>query len=346
MKHLKAIFVVLIFAGTFGFSTAKQLIPYSIAFYNLENLFDTLNTNSTYDLEYSPQGDKRWDTKKYTAKLDNMARVISLLGRDITPLGPAVIGVAEVENRGVLEDLVNRDALRASNLQIVHHDSPDRRGVDVALLYNPLLFTVTSQQAHKLVVPNEPNFLTRDLLVVGGLMDGEQFYIFVNHWPSRNRGERASRYLRVAAAELNRQVQDSIRIANPDAKIVIMGDLNDDPSNVSIRIALDAKAKQSEVPKNGLFNPFAAIHAKGVGSLAYQGQWNLFDNIIISDNLLGNDRNTFKFWKAEIFSRDFMLTQEGRYKGYPLRTHSGNVFLNGFSDHLPVLIYLVKEFED
>jgi len=124
-----------------------------------------------------------------------------------------------------------------------------------------------------------------------------------------------------------------------------MGDLNDDPRDVSVRITLDAKARQQDVPKGGLFNPFASIHTRGVGTLAYQGQWNLFDQIIISDNLLGNNRSTFKFWKAEIFSRDFMITQEGRFRGYPLRTHSGNVFLNGYSDHFPVLIYLVKEFE-
>ena len=342
MNRLKVIIVILtIVFSTFSFAQNRKVVPFSVAFYNLENLFDTINNNSKYDLEYSPQGEKLWDSKKYYSKLDNMARVLSLLARETCPLGPAVIGVAEVENRSVLEDLVKRDALAKLDLQIVHYDSPDRRGIDVGLLYNPLLFTVTSSKAFPLIVKDFPNFRSRDLLLVSGLMDGEKFHFLVNHWPSRGNAER----FRIAAAELTRQIHDSLRVADPGAKVIIMGDLNDDPTNKSVKKVLGAATKRKDVKANGLFNPMAELHAKGIGTLAYQGGWNLFDQIIISDNLLGDDRSTFKFWKAEVFNRDFLIQKEGQYKGYPLRTHSQNIFLNGYSDHFPSIIYLIKYFE-
>jgi endonuclease/exonuclease/phosphatase family metal-dependent hydrolase len=324
----------------------KLLVPYAVAFYNLENLFDTIHSNSNYDLEYSPQGVKKWDTKKYQKKIGNMAEAISKLAKENCPLGPAVIGVSEIENRDVLEDLVKSGALVKQNLQIVHYDSPDLRGVDVALLYNPALFTLLSSKSYRLEVPENPNFKTRDPLLVGGLIDGEKFYILVNHWPSRSRGQKESEYLRVAAARLNRHVSDSLRTLEPDAKIIIMGDLNDDPGNISVRDVLGAKMKRKNVKTGDLFNPLAEIFAKGVGSLGYQGSWNLFDQIIVSDNLLGSDKKTFKFWKSEIFNRDFLISQEGQYKGYPKRTHSGNVFLEGYSDHFPVIVYMIKYFEN
>jgi len=348
MSHLKLFFFTLIFViGTLRSSAQdRQLLPFSIAFYNIENLFDTI-PNNPYgrDLDFTPQGRYVWTSQRYYSKLDNMAYVISRLGREITPLGPAVIGLAEVENRDVLEDLVRRPDLKRFNYQIVHYDSPDRRGIDNALLYNPLLFQVVSSKPYRVTCPTLPDMRTRDVLLVSGLMDGEKFHILVNHWPSRWGGERASRPRRIAAARVNRHIHDSLRIANPESKIIIMGDLNDDPNDISVRDVLGAALRRADVQPNGLYNPTAALHARGIGTLAFRGRWNLFDQIIISDNLLGDDRSTFKFWKAEIFNPDFLITREGRFKGYPLRTFSGNVFLNGFSDHFPVLIYLVKHFE-
>ena len=348
MKKLRFISLAFILAvGALNLSAQdRKLIPYSVAFYNIENLFDTI-ANNIYerDLDFTPQGAYVWNTKKYYSKLDNMAYVISQLGKEITPLGPAVVGIAEVENRSVLEDLVKRKDLERFNYQIVHYDSPDRRGIDVALLYNPKLFSVVSSKPYRVTIPEFPEARTRDVLLVSGMMDGEKFHFLVNHWPSRWGGEKASRPRRVAAARVNRHIHDSLRIADPNSKVVIMGDLNDDPNNISVRDVLGAAMKRKDVKPNGLFNPFAELHAKGVGSLAYQGRWNLFDQIIISDNLLDPDRNTFTFWKAEIFNRDFLVTKEGQWKGYPFRTFSGNTFLNGYSDHFPVLIYLVKYFE-
>ena len=338
--------LILGFVFTLGLSAQnKQLVPYAIAFYNLENLFDTINSNGNYDLEYSPQGAKKWDTKKYQAKLDNMAYVLSQLAKENCPLGPAVIGVSEVENKSVLEDLVKTGALARQNLEIVHYDSPDLRGVDVALLYNPLLFTVLSSYSFRLEVSGLPDFKTRDPLLVSGLIDDEKFHILVNHWPSRSRGQKQSEHLRIAAAKLNRHISDSLRIAEPNSNIIVMGDLNDDPKDASVQDVLGAKTKRKNVKENDLFNPLAEIYSKGIGSLGYQGSWNLFDQIIISGNLLGKDRSTFKYWKGEVFNRNFLISQEGQYKGYPKRTHSANTFLNGYSDHFPVIVYLIKYFE-
>ncbi|MDL2241434.1 endonuclease/exonuclease/phosphatase family protein [Bacteroidales bacterium OttesenSCG-928-L03] len=345
MRRISLLFLVLFLSLTV-FSQEKQLVPYAIAFYNLENLFDTINGNGNYDLEYSPQGAKKWDSQKYNAKLKNMAEVMSKLAKESCPMGPAIIGVSEIENKGVLDDLVKTAPLNRQNLQVIHYDSPDLRGVDVALLYNPALFVPVSSRSFRLVIPDMPDFKTRDPLLVSGFMDGEKFHILVNHWPSRSRGQKQSEHLRIATAQLNRDVCDSLRLAEPDSKIIVMGDLNDDPQDPSVYKVLGAKYKRKDVKDGDLYNPLAEIYAKGVGSLGYQGKWNLFDQIVISDNLLGKDRSTFKLWKSEIFNRDFLIAQEGQYKGYPLRTHSGNTFLNGYSDHFPVIIYLIKYYKE
>ncbi|MDR0799239.1 MAG: endonuclease/exonuclease/phosphatase family protein [Dysgonamonadaceae bacterium] len=345
-KLLNLLAVLLLMVPSVMCGQGKKLVPYSVAFYNLENLFDTINNNSQYDLEYSPQGTKKWNSDKYWKKINNMAYAISQLAKETCPLGPAFIGVSEVENRTVLEDLVKNPNLASRNLGIVHYDSPDARGVDVALLYNPAFFTVTSSKPYLFRLADNPKFRSRDQLLVSGLLDGERVNVIVNHWPSRRGGEQASRYLRVAAATLTKHITDSIMAADPDAKIFIMGDLNDDPTNASVSKVLNAKRKKNDVGEFGIFNPMAELFAKGIGSLAYNGGWNLFDQIMLSGNLLGNDHSTLKYWKVEIFNADFLTEQTGRYKGYPLRTHSGDVFLNGYSDHFPVVVYLVKYYNN
>ncbi|MGL5635472.1 MAG: endonuclease/exonuclease/phosphatase family protein [Bacteroidales bacterium] len=332
-----------LFLSVLATSAQKKFAVYGIAFYNIENLFDTIPGDN--DKEYTPNGPNKWNTMKYQSKLKNMAYAISQLGMDKSPIGPAVIGVAEVENRTVLEDLVKTGELAKRNLQVVHEDGPDYRGVDVGLLYNPKLFKYEGHQSRTLVDKEEPRFRTRDQLVVRGRIDGELFNIIVNHWPSRRGGEERSRPKRAIAAQLTKDIVDSIQRVTPESKIVIMGDLNDDPNNYSVKEVLDAKKYEKEVKPGGLFNPFWSIFDKGIGTLAYKGQWNLFDQIIISYNLLGKDRSSLKFWKAEVFSKDFLKTQEGTYKGYPKRTHAGGVWTNGYSDHFPTLIYLVKELQ-
>jgi hypothetical protein len=203
-----------------------------VAFYNIENLFDTIDNEDVNDLEYTPAGSNKWNSHKYNSKLKNMSYALSQLGLDLSPVGAAVIGVCEVENRGVLEDLVKQPDLAARTYDIVHYDSPDRRGIDVALLYNPKLFIVSNSKSYRLRT-EDPNFLTRDQLMVSGYLLGEKVHIIVNHWPSRTGGEERSRPKRNAAAALTRSIVDSLFNVEPKARIIVMGDLNDDPMNES-----------------------------------------------------------------------------------------------------------------
>ena len=313
----------------------------SLAFYNLENLFDTIN-QSNNDEEFLPTGSMRWTGMKYKAKLKNMSYVLSQLGKDITPDGPSIIGVSELENRGVLEDLVKEPSIAKRMYGIVHYDSPDRRGIDVGLLYNPRDFIVTASKSQVLLT-NDTAFRTRDQLVVSGYLMNEKVHVIVNHWPSRIGGQTASAPRRNAAAATTKQIVDSLYMLDSNAKIIIMGDLNDDPYNESTAKVLNAKRNMEDVPAKGLYNPMWRILDSGIGSLAYNNQWNLFDQIIISQPLLNKDKTKLSFWKAEVFNKSFLVQQEGSYKGTPLRTHAGGVWLNGYSDHFPTLIYLVKE---
>ena len=319
----------------------KKFAVYGVAFYNLENLFDTKKDSIINDEEYTSEGANAWDENKYKNKLNNMAYVLNQLGGKYLPQGPAVIGVSEVENRGVLEDLVKTNEFAQRGYEIVHYDSPDFRGIDVALLYNPKLFTVESSKAIPFKVTDNPNFKTRDQLLVTGYLAGEKIHVIVAHWPSR-RGGKQSDY-RERAAALGKTIIDSLYKVDPNSKVFYMGDLNDDPFDKSISKVIGAKRNQADVEKGGMFNPFWNILDSGVGSLAYNGSWNLFDQIMVSNNLVGTDRTNLKFWKAEVFNKDFLINQDGQFKGYPKRTFSKGIWLNGYSDHLPTIVYLLKQ---
>ena len=314
-----------------------------IAFYNLENLFDTIHDVGKNDYEYLPDGTNKWNTRKYTSKLHNMSYAISQIGLDRSPVGAVIIGVSEVENQRVLDDLVKQPRIADRNYQVVLHEGPDRRGVDVGLLYNPRYFTMSNSKSVRLNYAADTTFRTRDQLVVSGYLQNEKIHVIVNHWPSRTGGELRSRPLRNAAAALTRSIVDSLFNIEPKAKIIIMGDLNDDPADESCAVVLGAKRDANKVKDGELYNVFWKTHKSGTGTLLYNGKWNLFDQIIISSELLNADNNSLRFWKSEIFRRDFLLQQEGRYKGSPLRTTAGGVWLNGYSDHLPTIIYLVKK---
>jgi endonuclease/exonuclease/phosphatase family metal-dependent hydrolase len=343
MKRLSIIFlsILLIIGGLQA--QDRNFAVFSMAFYNVENLFDTEDDPyNPGDDDFLPTGAFNWTPAQYERKLDNLARVISRLGREHTPLGPAVIGICEVENRRVLEDLVSRPAIENMGLQIVHKESRDRRGIDLALLYNPRLFTVDNYRLHKVIDEENPTWVTRDHLVVSGFLADEKVHIIVCHWPSRRGGVDTSR-LREIAATAVMQVVDSIQTIDENAKIVIMGDLNDDPADRSISTVLNAQRHQRDVQPGGLFNPMWNMHAQGLGTLVFQGRWNMFDQIIVSHSLLGDDFSTLTFWRAEIFNRDFLVHQTGRNRGAPFRSFQGTTFIGGYSDHFPVLIYLVRE---
>ena len=328
-----------------------KFLPIGVAFYNLENLFDTINNNGKYDLEFSPNGARQWDGRKYWSKIHNMAYAISQLATERTPFGPAVIGVSEIENITVLQDLVKNEQIAKWNLQIVHHDSPDRRGVDVGFLYNPRFFKVLNVTHHRLSIDGEPEFLTRDQTCMTGLLFGEKVSLIVNHWPSRLGGEELSSYKREAAAALCKQIADSLWKEDPNQAIIIMGDLNDDPHNSSCSKVLGAVQYKEAATANGFYNPFwNKLEKEGIGSLAYKGQWNLFDQIIISGNLVREVREIEKiekpnlvYQRCEVWNKDFLKGQDGNRVGYPLRTFSAGVFLNGYSDHFPTQIFLVKK---
>ncbi len=339
MKKNLALALVLLVGLSSSLFANKKIAVYGVGFYNLENLFDTINNNGKYDLEYSPNGAKRWNHQKYQSKLNNLSYAISQIGEGKLD----ILGVSEIENQSVLDDLVKTGELAERGFKVVHYDSPDKRGVDVGLLYNPKTFRVLASESRELRFESEPDYYTRDQLVVTGLLGGEKISVIVNHWPSRWGGTEQSSPFREAAAALTKSIVDSLQQNDPQAKVIIMGDLNDDPHDKSCSVVLDAKKDLKDVGAEGLYKPMWKIHDRGIGSLAYKGQWNLFDQIIITKSLTGKERNSLKFWKAEIINKPFLLNKEGVYKGYPKRTHGGGDFLNGYSDHLPVLIYLVKE---
>ncbi|MDE6860268.1 MAG: endonuclease/exonuclease/phosphatase family protein [Duncaniella sp.] len=324
-------------------SAQKQYLVYGVAFYNLENLFDTINTNGKYDLEFSPRGARKWDSEKYWSKINNLATCIANMTTETTPHGPAVIGVAEIENKGVLDDLVNAEVLKPWNLQVIHHDSPDRRGVDVGLLYSPYFFRPLDVTNHTLVVPGNPDLLTRDQMCVTGVMGGDTVSVIVNHWPSRLGGQERSSYLREAAGSLCKHIADSLWAIRPNQGVIIMGDLNDDPNDRSCALALGAKREMEDVAPHGFYNPWWNVLASGFGTLKYRGKWNLFDQIIVSGTLLPQNGAKLAYWQCIINDFEFLYTPDGQYKGYPLRTYSGGNWLNGYSDHFPTEIFLVKE---
>jgi hypothetical protein len=339
---MKYFFILFLFV--YVYSVQAQEKTYKMAFYNTENLFDTENDTTINDEEFLPEGANAWTQERYQLKLENLSKVISQIGSEKTKTAPSIVGLSEVENKRVVEDLVKTPLLAPFGYKIVHYDSPDRRGVDVALIYNPAHFTVTSSRAVRLVMKDNPELRTRDQLVVSGLLDGEPLHVIVNHWPSRSGGEKKSFPNRVAAAQLCRSIADSILAIDPKAKIIMMGDLNDNPTDESLVKHLRAKGDIDKLTKDEFFNPMFNMFKKdGIGSNAYRDSWSLFDQIILTPGLLDKDYSTYKYYKALIFNMPFLMQKDGAFKGYPFRTFVGNQFQGGYSDHFPAYVYLIKE---
>lgn len=344
MKNRTLLSLLFLFVLTTLSAQEKRYELYSVGFYNLENLFDTIHDKGKNDFEFLPDGANKWGTLKYTNKVKNMAKVLNEMGTDVLPVGMAAVGVSEIENSRVLKDLVEHEILAPRGWDFVHIEGPDKRGVDCALLYNPKLFKpISSKLAPYTTEDNDTTYKTRGFLIVSGEMGGEMVHIIVNHWPSRY----AKSPARERAGTLVRMLKDSLMTEMPDSKVLIMGDMNDDPDNKSMKSCLGAVREKEEIKSaSDLYNPWWNIlRKKGHGTLKYNGKWNLFDQIVLSGNTIGNNRSTLKLYKTEIFSRNYLFQQEGRYKGNTLRTHAGGVWLNGYSDHLPVIVYLVKEAE-
>jgi hypothetical protein len=335
---------LIVFLLTFVGQAQKKYKIRAVAFYNVENLFDTENDSLTFDDDRTPEGKDGWTQERYEQKVANIAKVLSQIGTVTTQTSPDIIGLCEIENKKVLEDLVSHPNLQKMNYGIVHFDSPDERGIDVALIYKRAVFLPTSFHSRRLLLQNidgERDY-TRDQLVVGGLLDDEQIYCIVNHWPSRSGGVARSKPKRLAAAKLNKRIIDSILEIDQSAKIISMGDLNDDPIDDSLRKILKTKGNQKNLEENDLFNPMEKLFSKGIGSLAYRDKWNLFDQIYFTANLLEKEGGSYRFWKANVFTATYLFSKKGKYKGYPFRTYAGGNYTGGYSDHFPVYMHLIK----
>lgn len=328
-------------------SAQKKYSVYGVGFYNQENLFDTCHDEGKRDYDFLPTGSYKWNAMKYNHKLSNMSRALADMGTDVLPnIGCAIIGLAEVENSKALDDLIAQPALSARNYQYVHIEGPDRRGIDCALLYNPSLFSVKNTRLVPYVqkLKKDSAFYTRGFLTVSGTLADENVAVIVCHLPSRF----SESFYRELGAEQVKAIKDSLLNDDPNYKVFVMGDMNDDPIDKSMAGILKGKANIKDVNEGDMYNPWYNILVKeGVGTLLYQGSWNLFDQILLTPNLLNKDDNkdfsSLKFWKNQIFKRDYLFQTEGKYKGSPKRTTAGGVWLDGYSDHLPVVVYLVKE---
>jgi len=316
-----------------------------IGFYNLENFYDTVHNPIVNDYEFLPTGERNYNTAIYKSKVTNLATVISQMGTEISPDGPAILGVAEIENDTVLTDLINHPLLKNRNYKFVHYDSKDARGVDVGMLYNPKYFT--PEQSDKLFVKlpggSKDAWYTRDVLWVKGKLDGETIHIYVNHWPSRLGGEERSAPARAAAAEVVKRHLDSLTALDKNIKAAIMGDLNDDPVSASITRVLKAKGRLNEVKNGGLYNPWYDLYKKGIGTLAYQDAWGLFDQILITHPWISKEQDGYFYYQPKIFNKEFMVENLGRFKGYPMRTWDGNTYRGGYSDHFPTYLVMLKK---
>ena len=313
--------------------TAHNL--YTIAFYNLENLFDIYDDPDTLDDDFTPEGNKRWTEKRYKRKLKRIAAIILQVGKDQTGFPPVAFGVAEVENRGVVNDLMTQLNKKGYNYDAVHYDSPDERGVEVAFFYRKPVFEVLGSETFPLLIYNTDGQrdYTRDMLLVQGALQGEKVFFIVNHWPSRRDGTDETEYKRIKAANQIHEIINEITVKAPEPKLIVMGDFNDDPVSTSIK---------SHLVNHIFYNPFESILAKGSGSLNHNGDWHLFDQLIISRNFFEDESLEYK--EASIF-RDHSITEwKGKRKGNPFRTYIGKYYQGGTSDHFPVYVILqVKE---
>ena len=336
-------FMLLILLNITAQENKRNFKIHTVAFYNLENLFDTINDVNKND-EASPIMEIRFNRGKiYREKVSNMAEVISQIGFEVTKRPPSILGICEVENRTVVEDLISDKKLGKFNYGIVHYESPDDRGIDVGLIYNKDVFKVKNSSSHDVFITGNNSSKrrnTRDQLVVSGYLDGELMHFIVNHWPSRGADETK----RIAAAEVNNFIIDSLRNKYESPKIITMGDFNDDPFDKSIKKILGAKKNISDVKINDMYNPFETILVdEGVGSNAYRDKWQLFDQIILSKSFLDKNYKDYQLYKAGVFNKSFLINKKGKFKGYPFRSFSYGTFTGGYSDHLPPYIYLLKE---
>jgi endonuclease/exonuclease/phosphatase family metal-dependent hydrolase len=315
------------------FKKKKKSNLHTIAFYNLENLFGTIDDPNTMDDDFTPKGFKKWTPKRYKKKVFKLAKTISEIGVDSTERPPVLVGIAEVENEKAIQDLINAESLRKTAYHYVHYDSPDERGIDTGLLYHKDYFEVLFSEPIALMVYNVEGErdTTRDILYVHGKLNGEEVHVFVNHWPSRRAGDKETDYKRVEAAKTIKLKMAQIEEQYVNPNYIIMGDFNDNPDSNSIQLL---------VKDSNLYNPMEKLRSPERGSANYRRSWSMFDQILVSHNFFNYEKGTHSFAHANIFD-DILLTQwKGKYKGTPFRTYAGRKYIGGYSDHFPVYIQL------
>lgn len=394
----KYLILIVIFGFSLCFSQQKQVKRATVAFLNVENLWDTVPSADYIDgskdvknpafhrsvpldsikfLEiteeykgpwsdelligkkvvryqnladdFTANSPKNWNTEKYNHKLANESKVISELGRQYTNDNPAIVGLLEVENRQVIEDLINQPVLAKSNYGIVHYNSYDARGIDIGLIYQKNRFVVSEHYKRELNIFDDEGkrVYTRAILVVKGLLDGEKIAVLLNHWPSRSGGEARSLPRRIAAATALKEEMDKLRVEDPNIKLFAMGDFNDDPVSPSLKKYLGAAGDSSELSdKTPYYNLMTKLYKAGVASLAYRDAPNLFDQIIVSKNLYSPEKltKTYSVFKAEIYAPSYLVNSEGQWKGYPFRSWDGDRYTGGYSDHFPAVSVVQKEY--
>lgn len=345
MSRFLLTIVVTIISISAGYAQKESFKPSLIGFYNLENFYDTINNPIVDDEEFLPNSERHYNTRIFLDKVERLSTVISQIGTDVNPDGLALMGVAEIENDTVLKILAHCKLLKSRNLKIIHYDSPDKRGIDVALFYNPKYFTPLYSINLFVTLPggSKESFLTRDILYAKGIMDGDTVHVMVGHWPSRSGGEERSIPARAAAAGVVKRVVDSLMAININSKIVIMGDLNDDPISPSLTKVLNAKGSVKGLKDGGLYNPWYDFYKNGIGTIAYQDSWGLFDQVVISKAWLDKTQPGYHYYRATIFNREFLVQQTGKYKGYPKRTWDGTTYNYGYSDHFPVYVTMLRK---
>jgi predicted extracellular nuclease len=318
-----------------------------IAFYNVENLFDIYNDSLKDDDEFLPDGAKGWTYKRYLTKQQNIYKVLQAVGGWELP---EIVGFCEIENRFVLNDLLKKTPFHQHKYGIVHEESPDARGVDVGLIYNKEKIKILAHQAIPVVFPFAPESKTRDILYAKALvLNKDTLHIFVNHWPSRRGGQAKSEPRRMIAAAQIRTKVDSLQAVDPEANIVIMGDLNDEPMDKSVREGLRAKGQGEALQEGDLFDYMTAMSKNWrFGSHKYQSHWGIIDHMIVSQAMLKSDRPKGRLRAdadgAQICAERFLFEEDKQYLGLkPFRTYAGPKYIDGFSDHLPIYLDLWLE---
>ena len=339
MRFLKIPTSVIVLLAVLAFKNVEESDlknQLTVVFYNTENLFDTTNNKGARDGEFTPEGKYNWTVTRYGKKLNDIARVLASVNKSELP---EIIGLCEIENRNVVNNLIKTNALKNGGYKVVHFESPDYRGIDCALLYRPDEFTVTESRPVRVRFTDDPEYKTRDILYVKGkTLNSKTLHLFVNHWPSRAGGEKETEKKRIAAARILKSKTDSIFGTDSNAHIIIAGDLNDEPSDLSLNMVLGAKKPGD---KNALLlNMMFPEHLAGKGSYNYRGKWNLLDNIVVSKSLNDGKGIDCIGGKGYIYSEKWMQTVNGSGTKIPFGTYSGSKYTGGISDHFPVYIRL------